>query len=81
MLRNAMNATIALGILAIRVANAAPEIPHLNTIRKTGSSIRLTETPRRLRSMGFTVSPWDCFTAVKRLIMKRKGKSRTTILR
>ena len=38
---NASIAITALGILAISVASAAPEIPILNTIRKTGSIIRL----------------------------------------
>ena len=58
---NASIAITALGILAISVASAAPEIPILNTIRKTGSIIRLSDTPRRLRSIGRTVSPCDCF--------------------
>ena len=71
----------ALGILAISVASAAPEIPILNTIRKTGSIIRLSDTPRRLRSIGRTVSPCDCFTDVYRLIIKRNGRSSTTILK
>ena len=69
------------GILTISVASAAPEIPILNTIRKTGSIIRLSDTPRRLRSIGRTVSPCDCFTDVYRLIIKRNGRSSTTILK
>ena len=78
---NASIAIAALGILAISVASAAPEIPILNTIRKTGSIIRLSDTPRRLRSIGRTVSPCDCFTDVYRLIIKRNGRSSTTILK
>ena len=78
---NASIAITALGILAISVASAAPEIPILNTIRKTGSIIRLSDTPRRLRSIGRTVSPCDCFTDVYRLIIKRNGRSSTTILK
>ena len=70
----------ALGILAISVANAAPPIPHLSTTKKSGSSMRLIETPSILSSNGLTVSPCACFTAEYRLIIKRNGKSITTIL-
>lgn len=61
---SAINPMIALGILANRVANAAPAIPYLNTIRNKGSNKRLTDTPKTLRSIGFTVSPCACFTEV-----------------
>ena len=52
-----ISAITAHGILAIRVARAAPPIPHLKTIRNNGSNIRLITTPNILRSIGFTVSP------------------------
>ena len=72
---------MALGIFAISVAKAAPPIPSLNTIRSNGSSIRLMLTPRRLRNIGLNVSPCDCLTDVYKLIIKRNGRSRTTILK
>ena len=71
---------IALGILASSVANAAPPIPQLNITRNNGSSIRLIDTPSILRSRGLTVSPCACLTEVNRLIIKRNGRSNTTIL-
>ena len=71
---------MALGIFAISVANAAPPIPQLNTTRNSGSSIRLIVTPSIFRSSGLTVSPCACLTDENRLIIKRNGRSITTIL-